>query len=112
MNSNILQYNDLQPSVKQLALDDISPNPYQPRTVWDQQELAQLAESIRTNGVIQPIIVRPAGTGFELIAGERRFRAAKLAMLTTIPAVVRPATEEYMLREHTSRWWRPRRLAT
>ena len=88
---------ELQESFREISIDDIRPNPYQPRTVWDEQELADLAESIRTNGVIQPIIVRPADTGFELIAGERRLRAAKLATLTTIPAMVRAATDEQLL---------------
>ncbi len=63
---------ELRSSLREIGIDTISPNPYQPRTVWDEQELADLAESIRANGVIQPIIVRPAGAGFELIAGERR----------------------------------------
>ena len=88
---------ELQGSLREISIDSIFPNPYQPRTVWDKQELADLAESIKTNGVIQPIIVRPAGTGFEIIAGERRFRAAKLASLTTIPALVRQASDEKML---------------
>jgi len=88
---------ELSSSLQEIAIDAISPNPYQARTVWDQQELADLAKSIKANGVIQPIIVRPAGTGFELIAGERRFRAAKLASLTTIPALVRRASHEQML---------------
>jgi ParB family chromosome partitioning protein len=65
--------------------------------VWDQQELADLAESVKRNGVIQPIIVRPAGTGYQLIAGERRFRAAQLVSLKTIPALVRQATDEELL---------------
>jgi ParB family chromosome partitioning protein len=88
---------ELHDSLQEINIDAISPNPYQPRTVWDQQELADLAESIRANGVIQPIIVRPAGPGFELIAGERRFRAAQLASLTAIPALVREATDEQLL---------------
>jgi ParB family chromosome partitioning protein len=88
---------ELQDSLQEIRLDAISPNPYQPRTVWDQQELEDLAESIRANGVIQPIIVRPAKSGFELIAGERRFRAAKLASLKTIPALVRQATDRQLL---------------
>ena len=88
---------DLQSSLREISVDAIFPNPYQPRTVWDQQELEDLAESIKSNGVIQPIIVRPSGPGFELIAGERRFRAAKLASLKTIPALVRTATDEQML---------------
>ncbi|MHC4571742.1 MAG: ParB/RepB/Spo0J family partition protein [Planctomycetota bacterium] len=88
---------DLRDSLREISIDDISPNPYQPRTVWNQQRLADLAESIKANGVIQPIIVRPAGPGFELIAGERRFRAAQLVSLSTIPALVREATDEQLL---------------
>ena len=88
---------ELHDSLREIALDAIRPNPYQPRTVWDEQELADLAESIRANGVIQPIIVRPAGTGFELIAGERRLRAARLASLAAIPALVRAASDEQLL---------------
>jgi ParB family chromosome partitioning protein len=88
---------ELQDSLQEIALDAVSPNPYQPRTVWNQQELEDLAESIRANGVIQPILVRPAKTGFELIAGERRFRAARLASLKTIPALVRQATDRQLL---------------
>ncbi|MDD5064644.1 MAG: ParB/RepB/Spo0J family partition protein [Phycisphaerae bacterium] len=88
---------ELRDSLKEISVDVISPNPYQPRTVWDQQELTDLTESIKANGVIQPIIVRPAGTGFELIAGERRLRAAQSAHLATIPAIVREASDEQML---------------
>jgi ParB family transcriptional regulator, chromosome partitioning protein len=86
--------NELSESLQIIGIDTILPNPYQARTVWNEQELADLAASIRANGVIQPIIVRPAGAGYQLIAGERRFRAAKLASLTTIPALVRRASDE------------------
>jgi len=86
----------LRDSLQEIAIDAVSPNPYQARTAWDEQELAELAESIRANGIIQPIIVRPMGTGYQLIAGERRFRAAKLASLTTIPALVRQASDEQL----------------
>ncbi|MHC4481993.1 MAG: ParB/RepB/Spo0J family partition protein [Planctomycetota bacterium] len=88
---------ELRDSLQEVSIDSISPNPYQARTVWNDQDLADLAESIRANGVIQPIIVRPAGVGYQLIAGERRFRAAQLASLTTIPAVVRAASDEDLL---------------
>jgi len=88
---------ELRNSLQEISIDTISPNPYQPRMVWDQQEMADLAESIRVNGVIQPIIVRPADSGYQLIAGERRLRGAKLASLTTIPALVRRATDEQLL---------------
>ncbi len=89
--------NDLSDSYRSVHIDSIRPNPYQPRTEWNQQELAELADSIKTNGLIQPIIVRPVETGYEIIAGERRFRAAKLASLATIPALVRQATDEQLL---------------
>jgi ParB family chromosome partitioning protein len=88
---------ELRDSLQEISIDDIAPNPYQARTVWDQQQLADLAESIKANGVIQPIIVRKAGQGFQLIAGERRFRASKLASLTTIPALIRKATDQQLL---------------
>ncbi len=88
---------ELQQSLQEININSISPNPYQARTVWDQQELDELAESIKSNGLLQPILVRPAANGFELIAGERRFRAAKLASLSTIPALVRSATDQQLL---------------
>jgi ParB family transcriptional regulator, chromosome partitioning protein len=73
----------------------IQPNGRQPRQVFDDDRLAELAESIRARGVLQPIVVRPlAGGGFELVAGERRLRAAKIAELETIPALVRD-TEDW-----------------
>ena len=88
---------ELHDSLQEISIDAISPNPYQARTVWDEQELADLAESIKANGVIQPIIVRRGEAGFELIAGERRLRAAQLASLTAIPAVVRAASDKQLL---------------
>jgi ParB family chromosome partitioning protein len=88
---------ELHDSLRELDIENISPNPYQPRQVWNDQELSDLAESIRANGIIQPIIVRPTGTKFQLIAGERRFRAAHLANLKTIPAIVRNASDKELL---------------
>lgn len=88
---------ELQQSLQKISIDSISPNPYQARTVWDQQELEELSESIKANGILQPIIVRPADTGFEIIAGERRFRAAKLASLEKVPALVRKVTDQQLL---------------
>ena len=88
---------DLQDSLRVLDLESISPNPYQPRQVWDEQELSDLADSIRANGVIQPIVVRPFGSKFQIIAGERRFRAAHLAALKSIPAIVRDASDKELL---------------
>jgi ParB family chromosome partitioning protein len=95
--SNFPPDKELHHSLQDIRIDAISPNPYQARTVWNEQDLADLAESIRANGVIQPIIVRPSGPGYQLIAGERRFRAAQMASLTTIPALVREATDEQLL---------------
>lgn len=95
--SNFPLDKELRESFREINIDAISPNPYQARSVWNEQELAELAESIKANGIIQPIIVRPAGPGYQLIAGERRFRAAKLAALSTIPALVRHATDEQLL---------------
>jgi ParB family chromosome partitioning protein len=87
---------ELRDSLQQIKIEAISPNPYQARTVWNEQELRELAASVRANGVIQPIIVRPHRAGYQLIAGERRFRASKLASLTTIPALVRQASDEQL----------------
>jgi len=88
---------ELQDSLQEIGIDAISPNPYQPRTIWNEQELTELANSIKANGVIQPIIVRQDGSRYQLIAGERRYRAARLASLATIPALVRKATDEQLL---------------
>jgi ParB family transcriptional regulator, chromosome partitioning protein len=79
----------------QAPLDSIVPNERQPRTHFDGEALAELAESIRQHGILQPLTVRPLTEGrFELIAGERRLRAAKLAGLKTVPIVVRAATDK------------------
>jgi len=87
---------DLDQNLKQLPLASIAPNPYQARTVWNEADLTELADSIRANGIIQPIIVRPFQGGFQLIAGERRFRAAQTVGLDTIPALVRDVTDEQL----------------
>jgi ParB family chromosome partitioning protein len=87
---------ELSESLRQLPLGSISPNPYQARTVWNEQDLAELAASIKANGVLQPILVRPSQGGYELIAGERRFRAAQIAGLATVPALVRQVTDEQL----------------
>ena len=94
--SNFPPDKDLRDSLQKISIDSISPNPYQARMVWNERELSELTESIRANGIIQPIIVRPTGTGFQLIAGERRLRAAELASLTSIPALVRRASDEQL----------------
>jgi ParB family chromosome partitioning protein len=83
----------------ELDLDVIRPNPRQPRAEFADEALAALAESIREVGVLQPVIVRPREDGYELVAGERRLRAARLAGLASIPAVVREGRDEDSLRE-------------
>lgn len=82
-----------------LELSRIIPNPQQPRKVFEPGALAELVHSIKEFGVLQPIVVRPRQDDFELIMGERRFRAAKEAGLTAIPAVIRDTTDENMLRD-------------
>ncbi len=74
--------------MKRLPLDAIAPNPHQPRKSFDQEKLAELAESFKSRGMLQPILVKKEGAGYMLVAGERRFRAAKLAGMTTAPALV------------------------
>lgn len=81
-----------------LALGQILPNRYQPRTVFSDEELAELAQSIKEHGVLQPVVVRRKGDGmYELIAGERRTRAAKIAGLSAIPAIIRNSNDEKAL---------------
>lgn len=87
---------ELRQALREIDISQIDPNPHQARTTWDESELQELAASIRANGVIQPILVRPSGERFELIAGERRFRASELAGRMTIPAWVRHATDEQL----------------
>ena len=87
----------MQLSQYEIPISKIKANPYQPRTVWKEEQLNELARSIHENGVIQPIIVRKNDKGYEIIAGERRFRAAIQAGLEAIPAIVRSATDEEML---------------
>jgi ParB family transcriptional regulator, chromosome partitioning protein len=80
----------IEDGLREIPPDLIQPNARQPRRTFDQAQLAELAESIRTRGVLQPIVVRPlAGGSFELVAGERRLRAAQMVELETIPALVR-----------------------
>lgn len=80
-----------------LRVDQLRPNPFQPRKDMDPQELKALSESIRTAGILQPIIVRPTQGGHEIIAGERRWRAAQMVGLSEVPVVVREASDEQML---------------
>jgi ParB family transcriptional regulator, chromosome partitioning protein len=83
----------------EVPVNAVSPNPKQPRTRWDDETLQELAASIREVGILQPIVVRKAGAGFELVAGERRLRAARLAGLATVPVVLRDSDDSDLLRE-------------
>jgi ParB family chromosome partitioning protein len=83
----------------EVPVNAVSPNPRQPRTRFDDEAIGALASSIREVGILQPIVVRKLGAGFELIAGERRLRAAKVAGLATIPVVVRDTDDADTLRE-------------
>lgn len=83
--------------VYELPLEELRPNPYQPRKVFDEEALQELVSSIKEHGVFQPIIVKKSIKGYEIVAGERRYRASKLAGLTTIPAIIRDFTDEQMM---------------
>jgi ParB family transcriptional regulator, chromosome partitioning protein len=80
-----------------VAIDTIDPNPLQPRRVFDAVALAELAQSIQANGIVQPLVVRRAGDRYQLVAGERRLRAAKLAKLERVPVVVRDIPDDRLL---------------
>ena len=85
------------PTINEIDIDRIEPNPVQPRMVFDEARLEELAASIRENGVISPVLVRPRGDGFQLIAGERRLSAAQRAGLLKIPAFVREIPDNRLL---------------
>jgi ParB family chromosome partitioning protein len=80
-----------------IPIDSIDPNPLQPRRLFHPERLAELAQSIRANGIIQPLVVRKAGDRYQLVAGERRWRAAKLARVEQVPVVVRDIPDERLL---------------
>ena len=82
--------------IVEIDISELRPNPYQPRKEFDPEKLTELAVSIKEHGIIQPIIVKKSVKGYEIIAGERRYRASKLAGLDKVPAIVRPFTDEQM----------------
>jgi ParB family transcriptional regulator, chromosome partitioning protein len=88
---------DLGSEPAEIELDSIVPGPMQPRTHFDEASLESLAESIRSHGIVQPLVVRRRGDGYELIAGERRWRAAKLAGLAKVPVVVKEVPDDHLL---------------
>ena len=83
--------------VEQLSVGVLTPNPEQPRTVFDETALGELAASIRQYGIIQPLVVTPDGKAYHIIAGERRWRAARIAGLKTVPALVRTTKQQEKL---------------
>ena len=83
----------------ELKISQIVPNPHQPRQVFDEDALAELVHSIKEIGLLQPIVVRPTATGYEIVAGERRFRASKKAGFKTIPALIRETPDNELLRD-------------
>ena len=87
-------------TLAELGLDAVDANPGQPRTVFDDDALAELADSIREVGVLQPIVVRPLANGrYQIVMGERRYRASKLAGQTTVPAIIRATADDNLLRD-------------
>ena len=83
--------------IVEIRLDEIRSNPYQPRKTFDEEKLKELAESIKEHGVVQPVIVKKSIKGYELVAGERRTKASKIAGKTTIPAIIRDFNDEEMM---------------
>jgi ParB family chromosome partitioning protein len=86
-----------EPPTNEIDIDRIAPNPSQPRMKFDEARLEELAASIRENGILQPVLVRPFGDGYQLIAGERRLSAAQRAGLLKIPAVIRDVPDDRLL---------------
>jgi ParB family transcriptional regulator, chromosome partitioning protein len=84
-------------SLREIPIQQITPNPRQPRARIDEERFAELVESVRRDGIVQPLLVREVGDGWELIAGERRWRAAQAAGLSTVPALVREADDRTSL---------------
>lgn len=83
--------------IREINIKKLRPNPYQPRKEFDEEALEELAQSIREHGVIQPIVVRKSSFGYDILAGERRYRAAKLAQLEKIPAVIKNFSDDAMM---------------
>jgi ParB family transcriptional regulator, chromosome partitioning protein len=84
-------------TVQEISLQELRPNPYQPRKTFQQEAIDELKESILEHGILQPLVVRKSIKGYEIVVGERRFRAAREAKLASVPAVVRELTEQQMM---------------
>ena len=83
--------------IKEIKLSEIRSNPYQPRKIFDDESLQELADSIKEHGVVQPVIVKKSIKGYELVAGERRTRACRIAGLKTVPAVIKDFNDQEMM---------------
>ena len=95
--NNIIENAGNNEEIALVPLKELRSNPYQPRHHFDQEALQELADSLKEHGVIQPIIVKKSIKGYEIVAGERRVKAAQLAGITEIPAIVRAFTDEQMM---------------
>ncbi|QMS85036.1 ParB/RepB/Spo0J family partition protein [Candidatus Xianfuyuplasma coldseepsis] len=95
MEENQQEYSDRE-EVQDIDISLIVPNPNQPRSIFDTTSLQELANSIKEHGVFQPVILKPAGTGYMIVAGERRVKAAKLAGLTYVPSIIRDYNSIYL----------------
>ena len=89
--------NESEELIQEVPIAELAPSPYQPRRKVDEESLAELAESIKAHGILQPLILRRSGKGYQIIAGERRLRAAIMAGLTRVPVVIREAGDQEML---------------
>lgn len=83
--------------ITQLNVSQLRTNPYQPRKIFDEAALQELSESIKEHGILQPVVVRKKGNNFELVVGERRFRAAKLAKMDQVPAIIKELNDQQMM---------------
>ena len=97
IENSIIEEAKTNDQIVEIDLSELRANPYQPRKNFDEEALNELASSIKEHGVFQPIIVKKSIKGYEIIAGERRFRASKLAGMQTIPAIVKDFSDEEMM---------------
>ena len=94
---NVMEHGLTNSGVLMVDIRKIEPNPEQPRQYFDEEALIELAESMKTFGIVQPLLVKDAGGHFTIIAGERRYRAARMAKLTEVPVIVKDYTEMEIL---------------
>ena len=97
IENSIIEEAKTNDQIVEIDLSELRANPYQPRKNFDEEALNELASSIKEHGVFQPIIVKKSIKGYEIIAGERRFRASKLAGMQTIPAIIKDFSDEEMM---------------